>query len=141
MSLNLITNTNRNAVRTSLANAQIAVGGDVNPIIEFVNDIYDANQSVTQATSITTAVTLDALCGSVTTVSSTLAGAATTAFTVNNSLVKTTSKVFVSLVYNGTGIPVVTVQSVANGNFVVEINNAAASTALNSTLTINFLIF
>ena len=140
MSLNLITNTNRNAVRTSLANAQIAVGGDVNPIIEFVNNIYDANQSVTQATSITTAVTLNALCGSVTTVSSTLAGAGTTAFTVNNSLVKTTSKVFVSLVYNGTGIPVVTVQSIANGSFVVEINNAAA-TALNSTLTINFLVF
>lgn len=141
MSLNLITNTNRNAVRTSLANAQIAVGGDVNPIIELLNDIYDADQSVTQATNITTAVTLNALCGSVTTVSSNLAGAGTTAFTVNNSLVKTTSKVFVSLVYNGTGIPVVTVQSVANGSFVVEINNAAAATALNSTLTINFLIF
>lgn len=141
MSLNLITNTNRNAVRTSLANAQIAVGGDVNPIIEFVNDIYDANQSVTQATNITTAVTLNALCGSVTTVSSILPGAGTTAFTVNNSLVKTTSKVFVSLVYNGTGIPVVTVQSIANGSFVVEINNAAAATALNSTLTINFLVF
>jgi hypothetical protein len=141
MSLNLITNTNRNAVRTSLANAQIAVGGDVNPIIELLNDIYDADQSVTQATNITTAVTLNALCGSVTTVSSTLAGAGTTAFTVNNSLVKTTSKVFVSLVYNGTGIPVVTVQSVANGSFVVEINNAAAATVLNSTLTINFLVF
>ncbi len=141
MSLNLITNTNRNAVRTSLTNAQIAVAGDVNPIIEFVNDVYDANQSVTQATSITTAVTLDALCGSVTTVSSTLAGAATTAFTVNNSLVKTTSKVFLTLVYDGAGIPVVTVQRMFNGSFIVEINNAAAATALNNTLTINFLVF
>jgi hypothetical protein len=141
MSLNLITNTNRNAVRTSLTNAQIAVAGDVNPIIEFVNDVYDANQSVTQGTSITTAVTLNALCGSVTTVSSTLAGAATTAFTVNNSLVKTTSKVFLTLVYDGTGIPVVTVQRMFNGSFIVEINNAAAATALNNTLTINFLVF
>ena len=140
MSLIPITTTNRNAVRTSLTNAELAVGGDVNPIISLLNSIYDANQSVTQATSITTAVTLNALVGSVTTVSSTLAGAGTTAFTVNNTTVKSTSKVFVSLVYSGAGIPVVTVQSVANGSFVVEINNAAAATALNAVLTINFII-
>jgi hypothetical protein len=39
MSLNKVTQDNRNSVRTSLDNAQPAVGGDVNPIVDAVNTL------------------------------------------------------------------------------------------------------
>jgi hypothetical protein len=41
MSLNLITNDNRNSVRGSLQNAQLATAGDVNPVITVVNTLND----------------------------------------------------------------------------------------------------
>ena len=41
MALNKITGANRNSVRTSLDNAQPAVGGDVNPIVDVVNTVSD----------------------------------------------------------------------------------------------------
>ena len=98
--------------------------------------------NVTQGTNITTAVTVNAFNGVVTTVSSTLAGATKTFFTVNNSNVLATSKVIVSLEYDeaATGFPIVTVADVAAGSFKVVITNAAAAAALNAAMRIHFLI-
>jgi hypothetical protein len=96
----------------------------------------------TQATLITNPVTVNALNGIVTTVTSTLAGATKTFFTVNNSNVLATSKVIVSLEYDeaATGFPIVTVADIVAGSFKVVITNAAAATALNAAMRVHFII-
>jgi hypothetical protein len=103
--------------------------------------LYDtANAS--QLTSITTAVTVDALNGSITTVASTLAANAKTSFTVNNSKVTGASRILVSVVYDeaATGIPVLGVSDIANGSFKVVISNGAGVAALNAALRVHFII-
>ena len=98
--------------------------------------------NVTQLTSITTAVTVDALNGVITTVSSTLAANARTSFTVNNDLVVAGSRILVSVEYDeaATGIPVLGVSDIANGSFKVVISNGAGVDALNAALRVHFII-
>lgn len=101
--------------------------------------VYD-KANVTQITSITTAVTVNAHNGTITTVSSTLAGALNASFTVNNSKVTTASKILLTLDYNGTGLPYLVTNTIANGSFVIKIHNISSTIALNSTLKISYLI-
>jgi hypothetical protein len=98
--------------------------------------------NIGQATSITTPVTVNALNGVITTVSSTLAGATKTFFTVNNPQVLATSKVIVSLEYDeaSAGFPIVTVADIVAGSFKVVITNAAAATALNAAMRVHYII-
>jgi hypothetical protein len=98
--------------------------------------------NVTQGTSITTAVTANALNGVITTVSSTLAANARTSFTVNNPLVAAGSRILVSVEYDeaATGIPVVGVADIANGSFKVVLSNGAGSAALNNVVKVHYLI-
>ena len=98
--------------------------------------------NVTQLTSITTAVTVDALNGVITTVSSTLAANARTSFTVNNDLVVAGSRILVSVQYDeaATGIPVVGVADIAAGSFKVVLSNGAGVDALNNVVKVHFLI-
>lgn len=100
--------------------------------------VYD-KANVTQLSGMTTPVTVNAHNGTITTVSYTLSGAASTSFTVNNNKVTTASKILLTLDYNGTGIPILVTNTIANGSFVIKIINASA-TALNSTLKISYLI-
>ena len=106
-----------------------------------LQSLYDT-ANVAQATLITNAVTVNALNGVITTVSSTLAGATKTFFTVNNPQVLATSKVIVSLEYDeaAAGFPIVSVADIVAGSFKVVITNAAAATALNAAMRIHFLI-
>lgn len=106
-----------------------------------LQSLYDT-ANVTQGTSITTAVTVDALNGVITTVSSTLAANARTSFTVNNSLVTTASRILVSVEYDeaATGIPVVGVADIAAGSFKVVLSNGAGVDALNNIVKVHFLI-
>jgi len=101
--------------------------------------VYDT-ANVTQITSITTAVTVNAHNGTITTVSSTLAGAANTSFTVNNSKVTTASKILLTVDSTTAGMPILVTNTIANGSFIIKIINASAATALNSTLKISYLI-
>jgi len=98
--------------------------------------------NVTQATSITTGVTVNALNGIITTVSSTLAADDRTAFTVTNPNVVAGSKILVSVQYDeaATGIPVVGVADIAAGSFKVVLSNAAGTFALNNVVKIHYLI-
>lgn len=95
---------------------------------------------VTQATSISTAVTANNSSGVITTVSATTAAGSTDSFTVNNTTTTATSAVLVTLCdYTGTTTPpVLTVSSVSNGSFIVNITNYASS-ALDGVLKISFL--
>lgn len=106
-----------------------------------LQSLYDT-ANVTQGTSITTAVTVNAHNGVITTVSSTLAANARTSFTVNNSNVDAGSKILVSVEYDeaATGIPVVGVSDITLGSFKVVLSNAAGADALNNVVKVHFII-
>lgn len=97
--------------------------------------------NVTQLTSITTAVTVNALNGVITTVSSTLAADAKTFFTVNNTEVTAASRILVSVQYDeaATSIPVANVSDVAAGSFKIVIGNAGGA-ALNNVIKVHYII-
>jgi hypothetical protein len=105
-----------------------------------LQSLYD-NGTVTQLTSITTAVTLNTFNGVITTVSSTLAANAKTFFTVNNSNVTTASRIIVSAQYDeaATGIVVLSVSDIAAGSFKVVISNGG-NAALNNVVGVHFMI-
>ena len=104
-----------------------------------LQSLYDS-ANVTQLTAITTAVTVNAHNGIITTVSSTLAGGSNAAFTVNNSKVTTASKILLTVDHPGAGIPVLITETITNGSFDIRIYNVSAATAFNSTLKISYLI-
>ena len=104
-----------------------------------------ATKSVTQATSITTGVTLNAVRGIITTVAATAGadGATPNVFTVTNSQVRSGDNVRAYILdYAGThatnGTPVVQVDNIADGTFDINIANAHGSNALNGILKIGF---
>lgn len=97
--------------------------------------------TVTQVTSITTGVTINAQAGSVTTVSAATAAGAEDRFTVTNSAVGANDVVMAVLASTtSAGGPLVAVDRVAAGSFQVVITNLDAAAALNNTLTINFVV-
>ena len=97
--------------------------------------------TVTQITTLATGVTLNTTSGQITTVSSTLAAAGETAFTVTNSKVSTTSVVIAHLASTSSaGTPIVTVTAVAAGSFDVTVANLHASAALDNRMVINFVV-
>ena len=98
--------------------------------------------NVTQDTSITTGVTVNALNGVITTVSSTLAANTKASFIVTNPNVLAGSKLLVSVEYDeaATGIPVVGVADIAAGSFKVVLSNGAGVDALNNVVKVHYLI-
>lgn len=99
-----------------------------------------AGGAVTQETSASTGVTLNKLCGQITTVALTTAAAAEEVFTVTNSYVDATDVVIVSTTYAGAGTVVVSTKKVAAGAFDITIANLHASNALNAVVVINFAV-
>lgn len=98
--------------------------------------------TVTQASSITTGVTVNTLAGTITTVSQTIAAAAEATFVVTNSRVAATDTVCVSLKSTSSagGPFIVYVSAVAAGSFSISITNPHASAAGDNTLVINYFI-
>ena len=105
-----------------------------------LQSLYDTG-SVTQLTSITTAVTLNSYNGIITTVSSTLAANAKTSFTVLNDKVTANSKVLLTVQYGGAaaGIPSLILGTVQAGSFGVTIGNGG-NAALNNVVRIHFMV-
>lgn len=98
--------------------------------------------TVTQATNRSTGVTINAICGAITTDATSLAAGAEATFVVTNSKVSVGDVVVVcarSGQTTGTSIPVVT--AVANGSFSITLTNLHASTADTGAMIINFAIF
>ena len=99
-----------------------------------------AGGAVTQATSKSTAVTLNRICGQITMNGAALANAAEVAFTVNNSLVAATDVPVVAIASAATsGAYFVTVQAVAAGSFSINVGNASAG-SLSEALVLNFVV-
>lgn len=101
-----------------------------------------AGGAVTQATSITTGVTLNTVCGTITTFAAgAIAGAEDGPFTVTNSAVAATDVISVSIKsYAGTGTPLVYVSATAAGSFDITITNLHAANALTAAIVINFFV-
>lgn len=95
--------------------------------------------TVTQLTSITTGVTLNAPSGVITTVVSTLASLAEATFTVTNSFAKADSVILVSTEYVGAGHGDSGVASRSAGSFQITVANQG-SVALDAVIKIHYMI-
>lgn len=116
------------------------------PVADFAASIAPAlydTANVTQKTSITTGVTVNAASGIITTVSATTAANNTeaTGFVVTNSAVASTSKIQLSCQYAGqaNSIPVALVSAIATGSFTIVLGNGG-SAALNAVVKIHFTV-
>jgi hypothetical protein len=96
--------------------------------------------AVTQTGNKGTAVTLNKLCGQITTTNAALAAAAEVSFNVNNSTVATNDVVVISIQGGGTvGSYVPVVSATGNGFFTVSIGNVSTG-SLSQAVTLNFFV-
>jgi len=100
------------------------------------------DNAITQTTSITTAVSTGAPCGTILTVSSTVAAGASAVFTVNCAHVVTGSVILTSINNPvSAGLPYVTIQNIVNGvSFDIKLHNIHPTDAFNNVMGISFLI-
>jgi hypothetical protein len=99
--------------------------------------------TVTQATNRATGVTINAMCGVITTHNASLAAEASAVFTVTNSFVAIGDVVLCSMRSGSVALNTqVEVTAVANGSFNITVvnNNVAAGTAETGAIVINFAI-
>jgi len=114
----------------------------VSPIFGQAN--YQGQAAVTQITSLTTGVTLDAPAGVITTFNATTAAASVSSFVVSSKAVTANQVVIPSILnYSGTyftnGVPYVTITGVSAGSFTVNVINTHATNALAGVLKIGFV--
>lgn len=98
--------------------------------------------TVTQATSVTTGVTLNAASGVITMFSATTAAGASDSFVVTNSYVGSVSQILACVQdYSGTtGLPVVIVDNLNDsGTFTVTLQNVG-NAALNGVVKVGFMV-
>lgn len=99
-----------------------------------------AGGTVTQATNKSTAVTINKLCGAITTSNASLANATAVGFTVNNSTVAATDVVNVCIKSGATANSyLLSVDAVATGSFHLCIYNLTGG-SLGEALVINFSV-
>jgi hypothetical protein len=102
-----------------------------------------AGGTVTQTTSRSTAVTINKLCGAITTDTTSLAAEASATFVVNNNLVEIGDTVVASVRSGSNGVgTIVTVAGVAAGSFSLRVHNGnvAAGGAETGAIIINFAV-
>jgi hypothetical protein len=95
--------------------------------------------TVTQIGSTTTAVTLNASSGVITTFAQTLATGGKSIFTVNNSVVTASSVILVSAQYGAAAAPLVYVSNTSAGSFEITITNPLGI-SMNALVKVNFFI-
>lgn len=106
------------------------------------NMVLSTQSSVTQATSISTGVTLNGSSGIITTVSvSILASTAIGTFTFTNSFITTTSVILASICGGSysAGFPAVVVGAISAGSCTISLMNVGTAT-LSGTIMISFLV-
>jgi hypothetical protein len=100
-----------------------------------------AGGTITQSTNRTTSVTLNTVCGAVTTNNTSLAALAAATFSVLNSAVAATDTVVVSIKSGAVNEKtIVKVNNVNAGNFTICVYNADAVTAETGAIVINFAV-
>ncbi len=99
-----------------------------------------AGGTVSQTGNKGTSVTINKICGQITTQNTNLAAAAEQSFVVTNSTVAATDVVVLSIASGGTaGSYLLTVSAVASGSFTISMSNVSTST-LGEALVINFAV-
>jgi hypothetical protein len=99
-----------------------------------------AGSTVTQATSKSTGVTLNKICGQITMNNAALAAGAEATFTVTNSTILSTDVVIVNHASAGTaGAYLVSISSVATGSFGITVSNVSAG-SLSQAIVLNYAI-
>lgn len=99
-----------------------------------------AGSTVTQLTSKSTGVTINYICGQITTSNAALASGAEAVFTVTNSAIASTDVVIINHASGGTaGAYGIEIASVATGSFGVTISNLSASSK-SEAITLNYVI-
>lgn len=100
-----------------------------------------AGGAVSQATNRTTGVTLNKICGQITTQATSLAAQTSAAFTVTNSAVAIGDVIALSIQSGPTGTKTIaTVTTVAAGSFQINLFNTDASVADTGAAIINFAV-
>ena len=105
-----------------------------------------AGAAVTQITNRSTGVTINAVCGTITTNTTSLAAGASAEFTVTNSAVAIGDVVVVSQrsgssnVAGVAGTTIVEVVTVAAGSFILSVNNNSSTTAETGAIILNFAV-
>lgn len=103
--------------------------------------LFNGGATVTQETSASTGVTINAPCGQIVTVALTTAADAETIFTVTNSFVSALDVPVIAVgTYAGGGTPIAAIKNVTAGAFDVVITNLHASAALDALLKLNFVV-
>ena len=135
---------------TATAGGVTATAGDIqaddgNIVLGGATNTFNANiQSVTQATSITTTVTINGSCGIITMHATAIAADENIEFTVTNSVAKTTSVILLSMQDEHTTDDsqlVCASHTHGNGSFKVTVANTDSSQASSATaVKIHFLI-
>lgn len=116
-------------------------GGDELVVASGGKVTVEGQTAVTQATSITTGVTCNALAGVITTVSQNVAaGAEADIVVTNNQVVATDVPVVAIKTHTSAGSFMAAVVSVAAGSFTIRLTNLHASAAGDNVLVINFLV-
>jgi hypothetical protein len=103
--------------------------------------VVSGQTAVTQATSITTGVTCNALSGVITTVSQTVAAGAEADLVVTNSTVAATDVITVNIkTHTSAGTFAASVAAVAAGSFTIRLTNLHATAAGDNVLVLNFVV-
>jgi hypothetical protein len=138
-----ITNEGRHLVHGSHFNALVdeLVTLDAEDRLDALEAIVD-DGTVTQATSISTGVTLDKKSGVITTVSTTLtAGASASAFTLTNSFITASSVIILSCEQGASGSCVVAnASSITAGSCDITLTNGGGTSTGAATVKIHFVI-
>lgn len=141
---NLVTGTNKIAADT-IEEKTSGNGVAIDSVTLKDGQLLPDDGTVTQATSITTGVTLNKPAGVITTQSASAAADAAHTFTVTNSFVATDSVILANICdYAGTiatnGNPNVIVDNITAGTFDIIITNTHGTNALSGALKIAFTI-
>jgi len=97
--------------------------------------------TVTQATSKSTAVTLNKSAGQITMNNAALAGATAVSFTLNNSLISANDILILNVGAGGTAVAyTVYTSSISAGSAVITLRNMTAATSLSEAVVINFAL-
>lgn len=136
------TNWNVPTERSTLPSRFLQTDGNGNVTWQLMSTDFD---TITQATSTTTPVTLNHNYGEVVTFSQSAVAGATDKFIVNNSLVVASDSVHIDInhyagTYSTNGIPHVNIGSVGAGSFEVHVSNVHPTNALSGALKLRFFI-
>ena len=121
----------------------IATSGDVVISSADKGIIHTNRGAVTQGTSATTAVTLNATSGIITTFAATLAADTEVEFTLTNSAIQSDSLILVSMNdmnTEATAHLLVTTNTIADGSCIINLFNCGSGTATATACQVHFLI-